>query len=385
MLMGAAFGRLPRDFRGWSLLNLRRNVARMRWGLIALVITGIGAGNVSGRQEQLTTSAGVIAYVAKADGKYRIRVRAIEGGPSRDLAAGTSIQGWSSDGSELIFFRGRGRVTDVDVVRANGSRLRRIARVVAKGFRGLSPDRRWIVHVRGECVEKPAPRVRLRSLRGSKVYDFRAGTTGGAVDLRWSPAGQEIAVTNTYAGNEACRGLSPSSQVYTVQLGAKPRRVPTRGWTDSLSYTGDGRKLVLTDRCTANPPFCYDLLVWDRKTLRTVLPSDAGVVSEPVWSPDRDEIFVILSDPLRPPDYEAKHLRLTRIDASTSDADAITAIPMDIAGIEAISRDGSAVAIHGYGTPDRMWIASTKSGELQRIPWPPGPGFVRSTEEIYLR
>jgi Tol biopolymer transport system component len=271
------------------------------------------------------------------------------------------------------------------VVRANGSRLRRIVRVVAKGFRGLSPDRHWIVHVRGECVEKPAPRIRLRAVSGSKVHDIRAGTTGGAVGLSWSPTGQEIAFTNTYAEDEACRGLSPSSQVHTVALRAKPRRVPTRGWTDSLSYTADGRKLVLTDLCGTNPPSCNDLLVWDRKTIRSVLPSDAGVVSPPFWSPDGAEIFVILSDPLRPPDYEPKHLRLTRIYTSTSVADAIAAIPMDVAALETVSRDGSAVAIHGYGNPDRLWIASTKGGDLQRVPWPPGPGFVDSTEEIFLR
>jgi len=251
--------------------------------------------------------------------------------------------------------------------------------------RGLSPDRHWIVHVRRECVEKRAPRIRLRAVSGGKVYDFRAGTTGGDVDLSWSPTGQEIAFTNTHLEDEACRGLSPSSQVYTVALGAKPRRVPTRGWTDSLSYSAGGRKLVLTDGCSADPPFCDDLLIWDRKAIRSVMPSDAGVVSPPSWSPDGAEIFVILADPLRPPDYEPKHLRLSRIHASTSVADAIAAIPVNLAAIETVSHDGSAVAIHGYGTPDRLWIVSTKGGDLRRVPWPPGAGFVDSTEEIFLR
>jgi hypothetical protein len=193
-----------------------------------------------------------------------------------------------------------------------------------------------------------------------------------------------MAFANTYAGNEACRGASPSSQVYTVPLGAKPRRVPTRGWTDSLSYTSDGRKLVLTDYCGPDPPSCDDLLVWDKKTTRSVLPSDNEVVSQPLWSPGGAEVFVILSDPFRPPDYLPSDLHLARIDTSTSVANAIAAIPMDIAELETISRDGSAVAIHGYGTADRLWIASTKSGDLQRVPWPPGPGFVESTEEIFL-
>ena len=50
----------------------------------------------------------------------------------------------------------------------------------------------------------------------------------------------------------------------------------------------------------------------------------------------------------------------------------IATIPEWNVRIEAISPDGSKVAIRGF-SPERLWVVDVVTGDVASVPWPPKP------------
>ena len=347
----------------------------MKWLIPLVALVALVPGSSA------ATGAGSAAYVAKVDGKSRIRVRELTGGPGRDLAAGTRIQGWSADGTEILFYRGHGKTTDVFVVRGDGSGLRKIVRVRARGFRGVSPNRAWTAAV-SQCRGR-LPRIQIRSVRGKRLHEFRAsrGRDSGWVDLAWSPRNEEIAWTHTWPANDECRNVPIGSEIYVSSLDGRSRRlIGTGGWTERLTYSRDGLRLAAAVDCA--DVTCDQVLVSDRVAYELWKPNKAVVLAGPLWSSSGNKLFVVLADELQPPDYSPQNPRLVAVDVETLQARYVASLPDWGVALEAVSRDDSTLAIRVFD-PEQIWLVSIADGELRRMPWPPA-SYAASSEAVFL-
>jgi len=343
---------------------------------VALVVTAyLGTAVGSEATGNATRASATVAYLAREKGGLIVRARELAGGDSRDLAAGNGIQGWSRDGSELIFYRSRGPTLEVFAVSNDRSSLKRIVALPVRGFRSLSPDRGWTATVDRECVrlQRP-PQIRIRSVDGHATYSFPGSDSthvpGWIEQLVWSPTRRQVAYIASSTGNEDCRGLYVTSEIHTAGFTGSRRRLLSHGSrATSLVYSHDGRKLAAKVDCGGDTPVCGDIAVFVDGKRKIVTPTSVDIVSNLIWSHDGNELFAIVSDPLPPTELEPTHLRLVALDVRAPHVRTIATVPNSSVTLEALSSDGSTIALR-YGRR-RLWTVSTAGGPLRRFPWPP--------------
>jgi Tol biopolymer transport system component len=294
------------------------------------------------------------------------------------------VEGWSADGSTLVFYNQRGKLVDIFSVAADGGGLRRIGRVPATDFAGLSPDRRRVAFAESDCSKERSLTIRIRTIRNQALRTFNTPARGGSIDVYWSPGGDEIAYVHTWLENEPCRGLYPSSETYRASLDGHRRILRVKqGWTTVLAYAHHGRQLAATGDCAGDASSCHELFVAEDDETHSLRPGKVEFVSNPIWSRDAEEVFVAVSDALGPPDYLPEHPRLVAINVATKRTRLITPLPDSFASLESISPDGALIAV-SRGAPAAMWTVPTAGGPLRRLPWPPKPGYVESSEAVFI-
>lgn len=197
-------------------------------------------------------------YTMRVDGTGVRRVtraaRRADGAPVFD-----SLPDWSPDGKRLVFSRGIGGWYQLYVVRADGTRVRRITRTERGRFDlgpRWSPDGKWIVFGsdRARYYNSNLWRVRpdgsdLKRLTRTKGGIGRTGDDGGA---SWSPNGGRIAfISNRNEG---------SPEVFVMRAdGTRQRPLTSTFGIDEgpPAWTADGRRLVFSRRGFNTPAELY--------------------------------------------------------------------------------------------------------------------------------
>jgi TolB protein len=178
-------------------------------------------------------------YVINADGSGRRRVTHY-GGWGSDLA-------WSPDGNELAFTRGYPWTADIFVVRADGSRERRLRIPGHEGGLVWSPDGRRIAFTRWYGQKDPESEFRVINADGTSMRLL----SRDAVGMSWSPDGRKLVFIGTGPGRP---------NVYVINVDGSDRRSLTRiaGYedSDSFSWSPDGRRIAFVRhpeclRCSA--------------------------------------------------------------------------------------------------------------------------------------
>jgi dipeptidyl aminopeptidase/acylaminoacyl peptidase len=332
---------------------------------VALALAA-GCGGSGGAQRTTSPPRGVIAYIAADHGRQRLHLRALRGGPARTIAAADAIQLADGVPPEFVFERNRGAGVEIFAIRPNGTALRRIARVPRSSFRSVSPDGRWATFVMKECVERP-PHVRLVEIGTGRTYDFRASTSGGSLDLVWSPTSKKIAYVVTTREDEPCRGLTATSEIYRAWVNdRRPTRIARTSFAGDLAWAPNGKYVAATADCFPDSPGCEHLLASSGGQMQS-LPTQALLTSNPIWS--RKRLFVVLADKTG---EGAANARLVAMELSRTKVRVIATIPEWNVRIEAISPDGSKVAIRGF-SPERLWVVDVATGDVASVPWPPKP------------
>jgi Tol biopolymer transport system component len=236
-------------------------------------------------------SRGHDIYVVDVATKRLRRLRRTNGTQERDPV-------WSPDGRRIAFLGGRHKRQSIYVMRADGSGIRRVARM-GEHYHGLlswSPrgDRLAYLGVGVEVIDLAGRRVaRITSPRcWESVYSFA-----------WSPRGERIAFS-------AHRGDQNDTDLFVGELDDRSPRRLTDNCLDEHqpAWSPDGSTIAYV-RTTRTGAGDIHLMAHDGTGHRAVT---RGALSEnsPAWSPDGDELLFSRSA-LRAGDAEIFKLSLS--------------------------------------------------------------------------
>jgi TolB protein len=283
-------------------------------GVFPIALLGLGCSS-SGKGEagellvfRLTTAAQGPRYdlvLAQANG----RVERVVVGESRRPALEPALfhgGSWAPDGHRFAFTldrgRGRGRLsspTDIYVIDANGSRLRRLTRSGAAFAPVWAPDGSAIVYAQRERDETLPFRTSLWIMRSDGSGKRRLlPARSGQIDVpgSWTPDGRLLAFTRARFGRAT---LSFRNSIVTVRPDASRLRTLVQNAADP-AYSPDGRRLAYVSQRDRNGRLSYgdsaffanELYVAAADGSRPRRITRTGGLNErvPAWSPDSQKV-----------------------------------------------------------------------------------------------
>jgi Tol biopolymer transport system component len=183
------------------------------------------------------------------------------GAAGRSLPPTYALPSWSPEGAQLVFARASGPASAILIARADGNRLRRLARTGVLSQLTLSPNGRSIAY----------------ASRGRLIVIRRDGTSrrvvGSGADLAWSGDGSRLAFAGSAVGGP----------IQVVKVDGSGRRRLTAEHLDHMpAWSPDGERLAFTRAAAAGRPDYLYVVGADGSGLRRLGPQGAA----PAWSPD---------------------------------------------------------------------------------------------------
>lgn len=242
---------------------------------VLLVVIAVAAAAAIGSSGAQAASPGSNGRIAFGTGKGIGTVGPDGRGYKRITAGDDSTPSWSPDGSRIAFARRSGGQSDVWVVNADGSRLRRLTSAPgAESHPSWSPDGSKIAY------DSAAGISLMRASGGSSSF-VAAGS-----DPAWSPDGGRIA----YISNEVLPGdyrMGPHGSVWTVKPdGSDAQRVRLTSYAADPDWSPDGSRIAFDMTSSAGA------VAWtnaDGSSDVNVLGDDfaeGSIMGSPGFSPD---------------------------------------------------------------------------------------------------
>jgi len=248
-------------------IHLRRRRRRVGAGSIALVLTAVSTGllwRVFGGAPGMPAApdGGLIAFTTQSpdDRSPIVAVMGAAGGEPRLLVPGDAPD-WSPDGRSIAFTRSAGDRSEIFVMNADGSELRRLTTNPEGIFDESptwSPDGRTIVFSRSALdLSGPDPRPADRNHRdvysvaldGSPEMQLVGGTTDD-FSPEWSPDGTRLAFVRIV--DPVSQGPDGQPQIWTMRADGSMVRPLTAGGSGGFRFdwAPDGAELVFDSSCS---------------------------------------------------------------------------------------------------------------------------------------
>jgi dipeptidyl aminopeptidase/acylaminoacyl peptidase len=222
---------------------------------------------------------------------------------------------WRPDGRAISFLakRGNDEFRSIYVIDADGGEARRIVNHTTDiGSYSWSPDSRQVAFLAREPVAQARRDVERRGFtarvyeendRPDRIWVATPGTAekarlidiaGAASDLRWSPAGNNIAVA--IAPTSAIDESYTSRRVTVIDTvsGSTVATLATPGKLGEIAWSPDGRRLAVISAADRNDPSAGRLLVAQIAggEVRDLLPGYEANVSEIAWRDANTVLYV---------------------------------------------------------------------------------------------
>ena len=161
------------------------------------------------------------------------------------------VGGWTPDGKSVIASINRAEATKSDIgLISRGQQIRPIVQTAAnEGEPALSPDGRWLAFLSDETGTNE-----LYVTSMSRPLERWQVSTGGAVQVRWSPDGRELLF---YSPQRAMMAASITTSGETIEVGAPAKLFETR--LNTFAVARDGRLLLA--KAVPLPPQAIDVVL----------------------------------------------------------------------------------------------------------------------------
>ncbi|MFZ2493940.1 MAG: S9 family peptidase [Thermoanaerobaculia bacterium] len=240
-------------------------------------------------------------------------------GTSRSFISGAvNVAGitWTPDGRSISFLtkRGKDEFRSLYVIDADGGEARRVlAHTADIGSYSWSPDGKQVAFLANEVEAKEkrdlekkgfSARIYEENVRPDRIYVATLGTDkveskvldvpGSATELRWSPAGAQIAVAIAPTSLIDQNYTSRRVHVIDVATGKVLAKASNPGKLGSTAWSTDGKYLAIISAADKNDPSAGRLVVMSAATgeLRDVLPKYDGQVGSVAWRDGDTMIYV---------------------------------------------------------------------------------------------
>ena len=216
-----------------------------------------------------------VVFQSRHDGNLGLDVVNADGSGQRMLARNGDAPAWSPDGRQIAFLYS----SKIYVMNANGSEHRNLTRPPKPGrsaFLAWSPDGRKLAFLHAGCGDV-CFLVSVMNANGSGERKLGLPLIGYASPPVWSPDGRKIAFVGGSNGN---------SHVYTMNADGSGQRRLTRKSADRYAFPAwspDGRKIAFVNKSGANPEV-YVMNADGSGQQR--LTRNPGFDADPTWSPD---------------------------------------------------------------------------------------------------
>jgi dipeptidyl aminopeptidase/acylaminoacyl peptidase len=236
-------------------------------------------------------------------------------GASRPFVTGpvnVSAVDWRPDGKEISFLakRGKDEFTSLYAIAADGGEARRVvthkADITAYAW---SPDGSQVAFLAVEPAAKEKKELKDKGF-SQQIYEEdwqfvrvwiapaqpsatgatsseprKLDLTGSASELRWSPAGDRLAVALAPSPSVDDGMMNRKVHILDASNGKLVRRIDNPGKLGQVAWSRDGKRLAIISAADRNDPQEGRLLVTDAgdSPLKDVLPNYAGHVTAIAW------------------------------------------------------------------------------------------------------
>jgi dipeptidyl aminopeptidase/acylaminoacyl peptidase len=305
-------------------------------------------GEVSVSQVRWVPGGRALSFVAKRDGDdhpvvYRIPVDGGEAVPIVSLDEGVLSYDWSPAGDRLAVIAREPEDDELDELRE-------------QGFDAVIYEEDWRHR-----------RVWIATPDDDEAEPRMLDLDGSAFDVRWSPAGDRLAVAVAPTPLVDDSYMSQRVHVVSVATGAVEASVDHAAKLGAIRWSPDGGHLAMISGVDLHDPSESSLFVVPRTggTPVNLMPGFAGEASDVVWI-SADTLLVLASEGVRTEAYRVARSTGDRQPLGWSDGEVV---------ISELSAGGSSVVAVGSSPnhPAEVFVGELEGGALERLtesnPW----------------